>query len=156
MAPPHIAYYFPDREALVEGAVRLAVETGQSYTIAHLQKAKSTEEGLAAIVHGAFDWLEANPRYFSMMMLFYFLASYDERYLALHTELRAEGEKRIASLLEKSGKFPDKKARLQRTRDIHGLITGNVIGWATTKSKAPLSEARKRTVETVLELSRPA
>lgn len=151
MKAPHVAYYYPDREALLEGAIQFVVAKGQEATVARIEAAKSDREAVCAMADGAFDWLEDEPKYFTIMMLFYHLASYDRHYRELHSEMRNVAEERIQGLLDKIGSV-EPKHRRKVAKDIHGLITGNLIGWATTKSSDDIKETRARTVDTILRM----
>lgn len=154
MKAPHVAYYFPDREQLLAGAIRFVVAKGQEATLRRIDSATDDHEALCAMVNGAFDWWEEDPRYFTIMMLFYHLASFDPVYRDMHTEIRLTGEARIAALLSRLRTDLPSKSLAEIARNIQGVITGNLIGWATIRSAEPAKEARSRTIESVLQMAR--
>lgn len=154
MKRSHVAYYFPSRQAMIEAAIRWVVQEGQKFTQERVQQARTPQEALLGSVKGAFDWLEHSPGYSTLMILFYYLASYDEAYRKLHSELRTVGEERILSLLRLAHPQSKASAKLRdRARDIQGLITGNIVGWVTTDRSVKLSDLRKRTMASALSLS---
>jgi len=153
MKAPHVAYYFKDRDALLEGAIKFVIAKGQEATIQRIAKARGSAEALLGMVHGAFDWYENEPKNFAILMLLYHLSSYDPKFKAMNHEIRLAGENRIESLLAELGHFTKKLERRKRAQLIHAVITGSIIGWATTQSGLSLAELRKRTEEAVKELA---
>lgn len=148
----HVAYYFKDREAMLEAAITRVVEFGQECTLRRIESAKSQEDALCASVDGAMDWLEKHPKYVVVLSLFGALATYHPRFKQLNTQIREAGELRIVSLLESGAAEITRAEALNLARDIHGLLTGNIIGWASTRNKVSLVELRKRTRERTLQM----
>lgn len=153
MKRSHVAYYFPDRDKMIEAAVRRVMAAGQEITAARVQSAHDGKAKLNAIVEGALEWLERYPKYATVMSLFFYLASYDKAYKKLHTELRKVGEGRIYSILQiLFGSQLDDRALRKRARDIQAILTGNMTSWVTTNIEASLAEVKERTLESIWKL----
>jgi hypothetical protein len=140
---------------MIESAIRWVVQKGQQITAQKVEVAHTPSEALRAIVEGAFDWLEKYPRYGTIMVLFYYLASYDPYYRTLHSKMRSIGEERILSVLRIVSGKGKKNTRSLRNQAacIQGLITGNLLGWLTTENEVPLKSLKEKTVVSALLLS---
>ncbi len=143
----HVAYYFPDKTALVEAAVRLITATAQSITVEHIQKSSAKnipENMLDAFVAGAFDWVKRHPDQVSVMLLFFQYCTHNRKYRNLYTEIRTAGRNRLTEIVENE----------RVASQIQALITGAIVDYATTFSRVPLSQIEKETLESSRTLSK--
>lgn len=146
----HVAYYFPDRESMLQGAIKLVTATAQEVTLSHLIKAESPKEKVLSIVDGCFDWLEKFPEQGKVMLLFYYLSSMDENYKQLHREIREVGAERLALTLQNLS--VGKKEAPLLARNIQSLIFGGVVDALSLGNKKDLRLVHARIRSTVEDI----
>ncbi len=96
---PHIVYYFPNRDAMILGAMLHVAACAQQETISLLVQEVTPEGQMGAIVDGAFSWAQKFPRQVSVLLLFYHGTSYNQSFMKLNQEIRNLGRQRIGGVL---------------------------------------------------------
>ena len=158
MERTHITYYFSNRKALIEGAIKYSVALGQEVIINKVGRAKNWEDRLKAVVEGNFEWFDHYPKHKSVTALFFYLCSYDREFRQLQNKIRIGGEERIAasfqSLVE-MGKITEKEA-LKLSRIIQNQAAGILYYYVSTDYPLKLKQLKLRTVEFAVQLVKQA
>ncbi|MCB0405151.1 MAG: TetR/AcrR family transcriptional regulator [Bdellovibrionales bacterium] len=149
MLRAHVAYYYPDREALIEAAIKLVVSTVQNYTVDHVRKA--ADEGFGKVdgfVDGTFAWVRDFPTHPRVILLLYYYASFNKSYKDLHDRVRRLGAERLAATVAEV--LPTKKRRqaMSVAKWIQSLLTGHLVDYLTTHS-TDLETLRKKSVREI-------
>ena len=129
MERAHVNYYFANRKELIKAAVRYAVGRGQEIIIGHVKKAQTWRDRVTVVIEGPFEWLETYPDHATVMVLFYYLCTYDEELRQLQSLIRVGGEERLSSCLQslvEGGKLTSAKAT-SLARGIQTTMTGALI-----------------------------
>lgn len=149
MTKAHVAYYFSDRDAIIEAAIQFVVATAQSYTIDHVRAAKTDKARLPAFVNGTFAWIHDFPKHGSVILLLHYYASHVPRLRRLHSRVRKLGSERLHAVVDPLLPKSRRRQGHHIARVIQSLITGNLIDQLTTQSKETLDAACKRTIKEV-------
>lgn len=133
MSRSNLLYYFDSREEIIEKCVQYVALTAQQITQTCVAQADSPEQKLAAIIEANFKWLDQHPEQASVMGLFYFICTYNQKYRLLHQSIRKVGQERLAACLkalpELSNLTPGKA--LELAERIQSLMVGRSIDWVT-------------------------
>lgn len=150
MQKGHVAYYFPTREDMIHLAVRYAFAVGQEMTIVRVAGDARWEDRMRGWVEAPFDWLVKYPKHSAVVRLLFYLASYDDRFRQLNTQIRSMGVERASWLLEEKfrGRLGPAKRRTL-AKEIQELITGAILGHVSIDSDETLTDVRDRTVSAV-------
>jgi len=154
MERAHVNYYFANRKELIKGAVRYAVSLGQEIIIGHVKKATSWRERLTVVIEGPFEWLETYPDHATVMVLFYYLCSYDEEFRQLQSLIQAGGEERLYSCLQSlvdEKKLTSEKAT-SIARTIQNSMTGGMVMSYCCNYPLPRKQVKAKVVREALEL----
>jgi AcrR family transcriptional regulator len=148
----HIAYHFKDKDSIFESCIKLIMANYQQTSLKHIESAKTGEEMLVRYVEAPFIWAEENPSQLSVMLLFYYLCSINEKYQQMHADIRSGGAARIEFILTKklTNSFSLKEAR-PLAKTIQNLVSGTIMDTATTKSKT-LRQSKLQVKKQVLKL----
>jgi AcrR family transcriptional regulator len=148
----HVAYHFKDKENIFEACIKFIMASYQQTSIKHIETAKDGLEMLVNYTEAPFIWAEENPHQLSVMLLFYYLCTVDEKYQELHANIRATGAQRIEFILTKrlTKNIPLKEAR-PMAKSIQNLVSGAIMDVTTTKNKS-LKAAKQQVKEQVLKL----
>ncbi len=149
MRRAHVAYYYPDLQDLILAAIQLTVATAQQSTVSHVFNAASDHERIAGFCRGAFDWAEKNPDQARVLLLFYYYASWQPKYRALHDEIRRYGAQRIAAVLKPLLPSVSAKELQDKAKLVQNLLTGALIDHYTTDSRGSAGAACDRFVELI-------
>lgn len=154
MLRAHVAYYFPNLDALIEAAIKFVIANAQRITVENVMRATTPRERLTTFIESAFDWAERYPSHLPVLLQLYSYCATRKPYRTMHTEIRLMGADRLKAIIESdlmtSGKKPDRALELALT--IQDLITGSILTLTTTEPKFPLSDAKFRVVQTALAL----
>lgn len=148
----HVAYHFKDKSDIFESCVRFIMANYQQASIKSIEEAKDGLEMLVNYAQTPFEWAEENPQQLSVMLLFYYLCSVDDKYKELHASIRKGGAERIQYILTNklSKKIEtDKAAPMAKT--IQNLVSGSIMDVTTTGNKT-LKEAKQQIKEQVLKI----
>lgn len=151
MRRTHVAYYFPNRDELVKACIRYVVAVGQSLIIDQAMATKNWKLRLKAVVEGPFDWLEANPKHASVMLLFYSLAGHSAEYRELQNSIRTMGEQRLASCLEPLRVSGGEATARDLARQMQALMTGSVCLLFTSDYPVSIGKLKTQVYRTCLE-----
>jgi AcrR family transcriptional regulator len=148
----HVAYHFKDKENIFEACIKFIMASYQQTSIKHIEAAKDGLEMLVNYTEAPFMWAEENPNQLSVMLLFYYLCTVDEKYQELHADIRAAGAQRIEYILTTrlSTKIALKEAR-PMAKSIQNLVSGAIMDVTTTRNKS-LKQAKQQVKEQVLKL----
>lgn len=100
MARSHIAYYFPNQEAMLKAAVEYVVATGQEITVAYVSQEKTPEGMLRAMIKATFDWLERYPKHRAVMQFLQYAALCDKHFKKLYETIESSGISRLETILK--------------------------------------------------------
>lgn len=134
----HIIYYFKSKEDLLNDILKYITATAQEITIQEVQKATSMKGRLLAIADGAIEWAERFPDQLKVMILFYFIFSYDEDFKQFHTEVRALGRQRLQGVLQNI--FSDRPEKMKQVASLAQSLQGVITGLLIEKASVNRSE----------------
>ncbi|MBL6991523.1 MAG: TetR family transcriptional regulator [Bacteriovoracaceae bacterium] len=118
-----VAYYFSSKEMLIKEAVRHCVRCQQQLSIKKVATAKNDKEMIFKYIEATFDWAQKYPEQLAVFVLFRYLATYNEEYKQLHTQIREGGLERIKFLItQKYGKKLTKQDSLHTALKIQCLL----------------------------------
>jgi AcrR family transcriptional regulator len=80
----HVAYHFKDKENIFEACIKFIMARYQQTSIKHIEAAKDGLEMLVNYTEAPFIWAEENPHQLSVMLLFYYLCTVDDKYQEIH------------------------------------------------------------------------
>lgn len=148
----HVAYHFKDKNDIFEGCIRYIMANYQQTSISKIEAAKDGLEMLVNYAEAPFIWAEENPHQLSVMLLFYYLCTVDEKYKELHASIRAGGVERIQYILtNKLTKKITAKEAAPMAKMIQNLVSGAIMDVSTTGNKT-LKQARQQVKEQVLQI----
>ncbi len=150
MTRTHVAYFFANRDELVFTAIRFVIATGQEVTVAHLEQAKSPQAQLKAAIEGPFVWLEKYPQHAAVMLMFYYLCSYEQKYRDLQTLIQQTGEARLLACVAPLTELPSAAAR-NLARNIQALMAGRIQYAFIGDYGASVSKLASETVSVALD-----
>lgn len=136
MLRSHVAYYFPNKDALIDAVVHYVVVAAQESVGRFAENAPPGESRLRAYVEGNFAWFKEQPGHASVVVLVYHLSGSNKRYETLLGEAFLAGEERIYAILVSYLKGEKKELR-RLARAIRLLIVGALTTLATSRSVAP-------------------
>jgi AcrR family transcriptional regulator len=148
----HVAYHFKDKNDIFEACIRYIMANYQQTSIKRIEAAKDGLEMLVNYAEAPFLWAEENPQQLSVMLLFYYLCTINEKYKELHASIRSGGVERIQYILTNklTKKIPVKEAA-PMAKMIQNLVSGAIMDVTTTGNKT-LKEARQQVKEQVLQV----
>ena len=148
----HVAYHFKDKSDIFEACIKYIMASYQQTSINRIEAAKDGLEMLVNYAEAPFLWAEENPQQLSVMLLFYYLCTVDEKYMELHNAIRSGGVERIQYILTNklTKKIPAKEAA-PMAKMIQNLVSGSIMDVTTTGTKS-LKEARKDIKKQVLRI----
>ncbi len=148
----HVAYHFKDKSDIFESCIRFIMANYQQASIKAIEEAKDGLEMLVNYAQTPFTWAEENPQQVSVMLLFYYLCTVDEKYKELHATIRKGGVERIQYILtNKLSKKIDPLKAAPMAKSIQNLVSGSIMDVATTGNKT-LREAKQQIKEQVLRI----
>lgn len=155
MRRSHIVYYFPNQDLLIENAIRYAVEIGQRFTLAAMEKAHTPDSRLEAWLDGSIGWLANYPAHRSVMTLLHHFATFMPNYQKLQQEIADTGEARIISILQAraGSKAKATAAYVPVARTIRAIMVGELIRYFTTASPEKLANLRTHLKKQIFELA---
>lgn len=136
---PLVLYHYPTLQGLYLDMVLFVVEDIKDATLRALLKnpkdpkdPKNPKDALCAYVRAPFQWAQKNRGKFSVLLFFYYQASFSKPFMDLNTQLRQTGRERISTLLYEGiakGKYPKiKSSQVEHLAlEIQSLITGGTI-----------------------------
>ncbi len=148
----HVAYHFKDKADIFEACIKFI---NASYQKMSLEKIEAAQDGLEMLTNYAeapFLWAKENPQQLSVMLLFYYLCSVDEKYRDLHASIRRGGHERIQYILNTKLELqlsPQESQALAKS--IQNLVSGAIMD-VTTTANMSLDEAREAVKKQVLNL----
>ncbi len=148
----HVAYHFKDKADIFEACIKFI---NASYQKMSLEKIEAAQDGLEMLTNYAeapFLWAKENPQQLSVMLLFYYLCSVDEKYRDLHASIRRGGHERIQYILNTKLELqlsPQESQALAKS--IQNLVSGAIMDVRTTANMS-LDEAREAVKKQVLNL----
>ncbi|MBY0372039.1 TetR family transcriptional regulator [bacterium] len=149
MRRTHVAYYFTNRDELIQACIRYVVAVGQSAIIEDASRAASWKPRLKAVVEGPFDWLGGNPKFAAVMVLFYSLCSYSKNYRELQNNIRSMGEQRLASCLAGTS-LSESQAR-DLARQMQMLMTGAFVLSFCSDYPVPVAKLKTQISKTCID-----
>lgn len=148
----HVAYHFKDKADIFEACIKYINASYQQTSIQNIEAAKDGLEMLVNYAEAPFLWAEENPQQLSVMLLFYYLCTVDEKYKDLHNQIRSGGKERIQYILtNKLTKKISPAEAAPMAKMIQNLVSGSIMDVTTTGNKT-LKEARQMVKEQVLKI----
>lgn len=145
MSRPNLIYYFKDREALVDAAIKYITAQAQAFTVKKISGITAPRDQLFAFVNATVDWAETYPAHAKFTVLYYHYCTFDPKYRELHRRIRQAGAERIEAILTRL----TRNATGERAKSIQELITGALLEHLTTELKTDFSKVRQRLVASV-------
>ncbi len=153
MKAPHIVYYFPSMEALLQMVIRYVTITAQETTIRLLKEARSPREQLVAFVRGSFDHVRENPPHKSAIAAFYLECVRLKEFQLLHKQIRKMGAERVQAILASQHPHMAKRDLAFLSSAIQALITGYLVeGITTGQSTSNMEHLLIKTMKTIERL----
>lgn len=148
----HVAYHFKDKADIFESCIKYIMASYQQTSIQHIEAAKDGLEMLVNYAEAPFLWAEENPQQLSVMLLFYYLCTVDDKYRELHNQIRSGGAERIQYILTNklSKKVPPKEASTM-AKAIQNLVSGTILD-VTTTGNMTLKQGKQQVKEQVLKI----
>jgi AcrR family transcriptional regulator len=151
----HVAYYFPEKNRLIESAFRFMVGTAQSLIVERMKSAKSDRERLNAYLTANFHWLERYPNHRTVLPLLIYYSTLDPALNQLLLDTRTATIERVVAIIS-----PELKKRKFRQADILKVaqsiqdlyIGGFMEALVIQKDLKGLDEIKRRVVETAEQL----
>jgi len=140
----HVAHYFPSIGTIVDAAVRLITMKAQRITVEGISSVSTSLEIVRTVVDGAFRWADQYPDHARLMALFYYYATWNKKYRALHTKIRIVGAERLSVAIKSHRPQLSKKSVEQFATHIQCLITGYLLHALTVEMEEPINDFRKR------------
>lgn len=94
-----VNHYFPTKKELFLTLAKYIRLNYQNYVLSALSQSEPTQV-LDNYVQSALDWIVENPKESKIWLLFFHLATFDEDFNKLNTDLVKIGHERICSMLE--------------------------------------------------------
>ncbi len=131
-----VLHYFKDRTTFIKAAILHVVQSNRDFIEPLLLAKNSPQEKLRIHFRGNFLWAMSRPHQASVIILLYYMGSFDEDFAVLYREIRAVATKRIFNLLLE---FPRKKALQTRTLEktamtLHDLLLGGLMNQVATQT----------------------
>ncbi len=139
MVRPHVAYHYPDWDELLLAACRFVYATGQSIVVDYL-RASDIPLDLRRYIEGTFHWIAHHRDHAAVITALWHLATVDEKFRSMSTEVKALGSERVFSLLY-SGELKRSGKRWATALSVHALIVGRCVAIMTTDPSTPLANA---------------
>lgn len=152
MARSHVVYYFKNREALVESAMRFVALTAQQVIAEKLLGEKEWTKLLRRYVEANFDWIGENRDHSAVFLLMYYRAATRKNYRKMHSDFREAGTQRIRNILKLRPQKWDEKELQSVSKGIQGIITGNLVDVMSTDLADDFKLRRQQTLEMVERL----
>lgn len=148
MLKAHVAYYFPNRDDLIEEVIKFSVSSVQAMSVEGMKAETDPEQKLAAFITATFRWRDQFPKQSSVILLLYYYASFRRPYQKIHDRIRSLGAERIRAALSLQAAFRGApQAFLHDTSKlIQSILTGNLIDFITTTPQLQLEEVRDKTL----------
>jgi AcrR family transcriptional regulator len=150
----HVAYYFKDRDEMIELAVKYITSTAQALTVTRLQEETKPEKQVLAIVDGAFDWAEKHPDQVAVLLLFYHYCCFNKKYRAMMALIRNAGTERLTAVLGQMRASSGVGHRLT-AKMVQAIIFGSLFEFFGTHDKSEvrkLQEIRRAVLEKVAKI----
>jgi TetR/AcrR family fatty acid metabolism transcriptional regulator len=154
MQRSHITYYFPNQEALIQGAIELIIGVGLQFTLGYLESESTPEGKLKAWVDSSFDWFENHPKHGAVLLFLQYCAYRDTQYRALNARIARDAEKRVEGILyffTKEKKLSAKKIELL-SQSLRQLVVGALFVYYTTDVQIPLKDFKRQLLKDVQKM----
>lgn len=152
----HVAYYFKDRDDILENVYRYLYRKTSSAVSATLEEARSPAEALSRYLSTQFDWFGEEIIFLRAKVLFYYHAATHEPYRKLQSEVRTFGRKRLENILKMLPKHEKlaPKALAELADSVQSLIAGRLVFVVTTEdlNDEGLRAAREATQNAIQKL----
>jgi AcrR family transcriptional regulator len=154
MEPPHIGYYFPNWDSMLDACFHYVIATAQEISVQAMESAESAEARLKALCDAPFIHLTGYPEHAAVLAAFQLECARKKNYRLTHQRIRKAGQERILSILKEM--FP--RARKQTTSlkklalAIQAIVVGYGTEWVAGRSTESTASAQAATWETVLAL----
>ncbi len=130
--------YFDSKEALLKSIIESAMDVGNQLIGRHLDPSQDPMQSLAEMLDEAFDMVEANPKYWKLMMSLSFHQDVMARFKDEIDQQQIKNIGLITRLLERANvEEPEKEAML-----IAAISDGILLHFIHIGPKYPLSEMR--------------
>lgn len=157
MGPPHIGYYFPTWEGMLQASFRYVIATAQEITIEGIASAKTPQQCLKAMCDAPFLHLKRFPEHAAVLVTYQLECARNSEFRATHRAIRKLGRERIKGILDVIFPNPAKGQDLESLAlAIQSIIVGYVSEWVSGRSGASTTEAQSKTwhaVEALLTAS---
>jgi AcrR family transcriptional regulator len=142
--PQLLQYHFPDLDSLYAEVGRQIIDHYVGYMHEKMVRAEDAPplKVLKSYVLSYFKWAEENPGIFTLLLHFYYLASFKEAFTLVNQESRTTGRQRIENMLYKCFEFgelrkPDGVPVAELAADVQTIMIGGIIGAMTEKEMKP-------------------
>jgi AcrR family transcriptional regulator len=141
----HVAYHFPEKEALIKACIQFTVATVQQITVKAVQTGDTPEQKLKNYIQALFDWIEKFPKQAKVFLLLYYYSATNKNYREMHNEIRILGLSRISAILKEL-----KKQDLAPL--VQSILTGYAVDYLTTFPKNSLKKLKKQVETEILNI----
>lgn len=152
----HVAYYFKDRDDILENVYRYLYRKTSTAVSSTLEEAQSPSEALERYLSSQFDWFGEEIIFLRAKVLFFYHAATHEPYRKLQAEVRSFGRKRLENILKMLPKHEKlgAKALTELADSVQSLIAGRLVFVVTTEeiTDDTLRAARQATQNAIQKL----
>jgi len=147
----HVAYYYPDKDQLIQSAVEFCAANAQEVTQKNLDKAKASKKKVSHFIEGAFNWMEKYPEQARVLLLFHYLSSIHKNYRQLYQKVGQSENEMLQGAVKQS--YPKIKQPEKFAKFIRNTLTANLVEGLASQSLS-IKGLRKLTHEQVEKSSK--
>ena len=148
-------YYFKNKMELYEACVSYIVSVNETHTLLNAESIK--EDGYERLLnygYGNIDWSLKHPEQYQVILMLYYLASFDPKFKALYTEILKNARFKVLGCLyagEREGVLSAKEDPEWISEVLHEALAGIVMNAATSNCQNT-EEKMKRKWRDLVEL----
>jgi len=151
MTRAHVAYYFKNKNEIIESAIGFSIMSGQKICVKNLESVKDPKKWIETYIYSHFEWAQTHPKQMKVMEMFYYYASFKKNYSELCKKTRDTGIDRIIEILKPLLSCSPADLRLRATA-IQNVLTGALIYSTSIQQYDELPRIQSETYKQVLTL----
>jgi AcrR family transcriptional regulator len=139
VTPALVVHYFKSSDELYPRVLEYVISEARAETVQAVEKGEDPVQKLRNYFRTSIDFFRNDPDKAKIYLLLYHLASFDERYKAISTEIKQIAIRRIEAILEsgeQGGQFKVKHRALT-ARMIHNSLVGLLLSILTDHQPHP-------------------
>jgi AcrR family transcriptional regulator len=147
-------YYFPNKEALVEGVMRDVIGRGQDIISGKLDLRDDSRQRLRKYFRATLEWAAENAEDYQMLVLLYYYGGVRKEFSKLYGLILKGARERVLEILlagQREGMFalplgPEKTAEF-----LHDSLMGGVVNILSTEKSGMFEEHATKTWDAYLD-----